>query len=77
MKLVDEFYIGSPGEYGCMIPENLPTPFTSKDFAKKAKVPQRTANLALNILNSIHAVTRVGKQGNAYLYEIAPSHEDF
>ncbi|MCI8339325.1 MAG: hypothetical protein HFH62_11740 [Lachnospiraceae bacterium] len=73
LKLVDEFYIGGPGEYGCMIPENLPIPFTSKDFAKKAKIPQKIANLALNILYSIHAVERVGKQGNAYLYEMSDS----
>lgn len=70
VKLVEEFYIGSPSEYGCMIPEGLPTPFTSKDFAKHAGVSQRIANLALNILNSIHAVTRVGKKGRAYLYEL-------
>lgn len=70
VKLVDEFYIGNPKEYGCMIPDNLPPQFTSKDFAKKAKVSQGIANLALNILNYIHAVTRVGKTGNAYIYEI-------
>lgn len=70
VKLVEEFYIGNPTEYGCMIPENLPVPFTSRDFAVKGKISQQTANLALNILNSIDAVTRVGKRGNAYLYEI-------
>lgn len=70
IRLVDEFYIGSPSEYGCMIPEGLPLQFTSADFAKKAKIPRSTANLALNILNYIHTVTRVGKRGNAYLYEL-------
>lgn len=70
VKLVDEFYIGSPSEYGCMIPEGLPSPFTSKDFAKQAKVPQKTAQTALNILHYIHAVKRVGKNGNSYLYEL-------
>lgn len=70
VKLVEEFYIGNPTEYGCMIPENLPVPFTSRDFAANGKISQQTANLALNILNSIDAVARVGKRGNAYLYEI-------
>lgn len=70
VKLVDEFYIGSPKEYGCMIPEDLPEPFCSKDFAKKANITQGTAQLALNILNYIQAVTRVGKKGNSYLYEL-------
>ena len=71
IKLVDEFYIGSPSEYGCMIPEGLPEQFTSKDFASKAKISRGIANLALNILNYIHAVTRIGKLGNSYLYEIS------
>lgn len=70
VKLVDEFYMDSPKEYGCMIPENLPEPFSSKDFAGCAKIPQGHAQLALNILNYTGAVTRVGKKGNSYLYQI-------
>ena len=69
-KLVDEFYIGNPKEYGCMIPEDLPEPFSSKDFARKAGISQGNAQLALNILNYIEAVARVGKKGNAYLYKL-------
>lgn len=70
VKLVDEFYIGSPKEYGCMIPEDLPETFSSKDFAKKAKIPQKTAQLALNILYYIEAVQRTGKEGNSYIYKL-------
>lgn len=70
LKLVDEFYIGGPSEYGCLIPDDLPLLFTSKDFAKKAKISPRVAGLALNILNSINAVSRVGKRGNTFLYEL-------
>lgn len=70
VRLVDEFYIGSPNEYGCMIPEGLPAPFTSKDFARLAKIPPKTAQLALNILTYIHAVQRTGKKGNSYLYTL-------
>lgn len=73
VKLVEECYIGSPAEYGHILPDNLPSPFTSKDFTKKAKISQRTANLTLNILHSIGAVTRVGKQGNAFLYTLSDS----
>lgn len=71
VRLVDEFYIGSPSEYGCMIPEGLPAPFTSKDFARLAKVPAKTAQTALNILYYIKAVKRIGKAGNSYLYELS------
>lgn len=76
VKLVDEFYIGSPAEYGCMIPEDLPERFTSKDFASKAKVSRGIANLALNILNYINAVNRIGKIGKAYLYEVNNTKKD-
>lgn len=67
-KLVDEIYIAGPNDYRCMIPENLPQPFSSGDFAKAAKIPRSRAQTALNILTYIHAVSRVGKQGNSYLY---------
>ncbi len=70
VKLVDEFYIGSPAEYGCVIPENLPSHFTSKDFSKAAKIPRSLAQTALNILTYIKAVSRVGKQGNSWLYQV-------
>lgn len=71
VKLVDEFYVGSPKEYDCMIPENLPEPFNSQDFAKCAGISIGNARLALNILHYIGAVTRVGKKGNTYLYQLA------
>ena len=53
-----------------MIPRDLPNPFNSKDFAKKAGISQSNAQLALNILTYIEAVARIGKKGNSYLYEL-------
>ena len=52
------------------IPYELDGDFTVKDFAKTAKISNETAGLALNILNYMGTVSRVGKSGNAYLYRI-------
>ena len=53
------------------VPFDLPEPFTSREFAKCAKIPMRLANVVLLILTDLSVVTRVGKQGNCYLYELA------
>lgn len=71
VRLVDEFLISGPEDYGCMIPDELPQQFTSADFAKKAGIPRSSAQTALNILTYINAVRRVGKKGNTILYELA------
>ncbi len=68
--LVDEFYIGSLSDYGCLIPEGLPEEFTSADFAKAAQIPRGRAQTALTILHYIGAVARSGKQGRSYCYRL-------
>ena len=69
VKLVDEIYLHSTKDYSGLIPKSLPMPFTTKDFAKAAKIRLRAAQVSLNILHDMGVVERVGKQGNAYLYE--------
>lgn len=67
--IIGQHYIESLDEYGEFVPENLSEPFTVKDFARKAKITPYRAGTALNILNTVNAVTRIGKEKNAYLYE--------
>lgn len=71
VKLVDEYYIGSTKDYGCLIPDTLPDIFTTKDFAKCGKLSPKSANLALNVLYHTQVVERIGKEGNRYLYKVA------
>ena len=52
------------------IPYEIKEPFTTKDFAKSAKIPARLAGTVLLILYDLGIVARTGKQGNSYLYEI-------
>lgn len=56
--------------YRNMLPQGLPEKFTSKDLSRAAKISMKKAQTALNILHATADVRRVGKQGNAYLYEI-------
>lgn len=67
-ELVDEFYIGSPADYKCFLPEGLSPDYTSKDFAKAAHIPVSYAQTLLGILYSLNIVERTGKKGRAYTY---------
>ncbi|MBR1742707.1 MAG: hypothetical protein IJ733_12745, partial [Lachnospiraceae bacterium] len=69
-KIVDEFFIRCKDkeDFSCMIPKDLPEPFTSKDFAKKGKISATAAGRALNTLTYTGTVKRIGKKGNAILY---------
>ena len=69
--LLEDLTLRSPKDYQALLPQSLPSAFTSKDLAKEAKIPLREAQHALLMLTDIGAVERIGKQGNAYLYEKA------
>ncbi len=69
--LVDEIYLDNADNYQKLLPQNLPSPFTARDYAKAAKISLRTAQTALNVLFFVGAVERTGKRGNTILYETA------
>lgn len=71
LEFVEEVCIDRWEDYMQFVPFDLPEPFTSREFAKCAKIPMRLANVVLLILTDLSVVTRVGKQGNCYLYELA------
>lgn len=68
--IVEELYLYSIEDYRKLLPAALPTPFTSKDLSKAAKISISCAQTALNILFSLGIVERVGKKKNAYLYQL-------
>lgn len=57
-------------DYQIFIPEKLPVPFTTADFAQAARIPRKTAGTCLTMLFQLGQVKRVGKEKNAYLYEL-------
>ena len=67
---VEELCINDIRDYMQLIPYELPERFTVKDFAKCAKIPARLAGTILLIFNDLKLVTRVGKSGNSYIYEV-------
>lgn len=67
-KLIDELSINSVEDYYKFIPDNLPTNFTVKDYRKAAKIKLKDAQAAVNILNHLDTIKRIGNKGRAYLY---------
>ncbi|MCL2513158.1 MAG: hypothetical protein FWF08_04570 [Oscillospiraceae bacterium] len=65
----EEIYINNASEHIKFVPGGLGGQFTSRDFKNAAKINLKTAQTALNILNYLNVVKRVGKQGNLYVYE--------
>lgn len=68
--LFDEVRIDTIADYKKLLPEHLPDIFTVKDYKKAAKVSEKTASTALNILFYVGTVERIGKSGNAFSYRI-------
>ena len=66
--LVSEVRFDSPADYRSFIPAGLPESFTSKDFAKAAKITLKIAQTTLNLLTYLGQVERIGKQGAMILY---------
>jgi len=69
IDIADEVYINNTADYIKFIPGELSDGFTSKDYKNATDTNLQTAQTALNILNHIGVVRRVGKQGNLYIYE--------
>jgi len=57
-------------DYKKLIPKNLPVPFSVKDLKKESRLHIKQAQTAVNVLKTIGVIKQVGKQGNAFLYEI-------
>lgn len=63
-----ELRIETLDDYNKFIPDDLISPFTTKDYAKNSNINIKYARLALNILSHVGAVKKVGKLGNSHLY---------
>jgi len=60
----------SPEARAAFFPTGLPDPFTSKDYAKAARLSIHAAQTALRVLHAMGAAQRCGKRGNLFLYDI-------
>ncbi len=69
-ELVEEVDITCLQDYMQFIPYELKEEFTSRDFARAAHINVQLAQTVLNILYHVGVITRTGKKGNQYLYEV-------
>lgn len=67
-EMIEEIHIRATEEYHRLIPESLPESFTSKDFRKASRLSTGASQTALNILNYLGCIERIGKKGRAFLY---------
>ena len=70
LDLFNEVDIYNLYDYKLFIPESIPSKFASKDYAKQAKITKSDAQIALNVLNYLDIVNRVGKDGKSYIYQV-------
>jgi len=60
----------SPEDLLALLPAGLPSPFTTADVPARGRWPRRLAQQAAYCLAALELAERVGKVGNAYLYEL-------
>ena len=70
IDILDELFVEQPRDFIQLIPMELEDEFTTKDFAKAAKIHLSYAQLILNIFYYLGIVERIGKSGNSYIYEV-------
>jgi hypothetical protein len=68
IDLINEYLINSTKDYSILIPDILDMEFSSKDYKKTSGLSLSHSQTALNILNYVGAVRRIGKNGNSYIY---------
>ena len=68
IALVDSLMLATKEDYEGLIPSDLYSPFTSKEFAAAAKIRPRIAQTVLTVLSKRGAVQCVGKRSGLNLY---------
>ena len=68
LSLAGRLDLQCPADWAAFVPSGLACPFTSKEYAKAARLSVGQAQKALLVLTEVGAVVREGKRGNAILY---------
>jgi len=69
LEVAEELHFRKMKDYLQFIPSSLNEGFTSKDYKSTTGINLRSSQTGLNILHDIGVVTRIGKQGNLYIYK--------
>ena len=68
IALADSLLLATKEDYEGLLPSDLCSPFTSKEFASAARIRTRIAQTVLTVLSKRGAVQCVGKSGRLNLY---------
>lgn len=71
LTLFDEVRIECAEDFLQLVPYELEEPFTVKEFAQAAKITRDLSSVTLPLLTYMQLLTRTGKRGREYLYEVA------
>lgn len=74
LALFDRMLLTCPRDYCQLIPFDLPEPFTAAEFGRSAGI-RGSFSTVLQILTQLGVVRRVGKRGNAFLYQVTEDWE--
>lgn len=70
LALHDEIRIDRKEDFLQLVPYELEEPFTVKEFAKAAGIHRELSGVTLPLLTYMELLSRVGKRGREYLYEV-------
>lgn len=69
LEIIETVYIDNYKDFINIFNENEGV-FSSKSLSKKKKIRLKDMQIALNVLNYLEIVTRIGKDGRNYLYKV-------
>ncbi len=70
LRIFDRMVLTCPQDYMQLVPEGLPEPFTSADFARAAGFKKKGFSTVMLLLTEMGVVERIGKKGNFWLYRV-------
>ncbi len=70
LQVTDWVRIENSADLLLLLPDTLPSPFTTADLAQHANIPRRRAQQMAYCLHKLNLVVRVGKHKNAHLYTL-------
>ena len=68
--VVDAVHVQGPSDLRTLLPDDLPTPFTTADLAERLGQPRRVAQQMAYCLRHAGTVEAVGKVGNTIEYQV-------
>ena len=71
LELYDEFLIERTEYFTQFVPYEIQEPFTVKEFAQAAGIHRDLAGVTVPLLMHMGILTRLGRRGREYIYEVA------